>query len=183
MASQEKLWHGATMKKTTLSKRAMANTITEALGEITGPAATNRASDKFILRLPDGMRERLAEVAQRERRSMNSVALDALALYFESEDKSPGSRGYRRSAEIETAVKEAIETANRELIDKITNPLSEPCAVQGTNRSGKKPVPEPQKTTGQKIVLMTCPHKKSPGAAMRNRGHVNFLALKRGLLR
>jgi hypothetical protein len=124
MASQEKLWHGATMKKTTLSKRAMANTITEALGEITGPAATNRASDKFILRLPDGMRERLAEVAQRERRSMNSVALDALALYFESEDKSPGSRGYRRSAEIETAVKEAIETANRELIDKITTHLA-----------------------------------------------------------
>lgn len=32
----------------------------------------SQAADKFIVRLPDGMRQRIAEVAKRSRRSMNS---------------------------------------------------------------------------------------------------------------
>jgi hypothetical protein len=114
---QAKLWHGATiMKKTT------ADAIAKVAEAIARPAATNRGSDKFILRLPDGMRELLAEVAERERRSMNAVALDALALYFAGANTSPG---LRRSTEIETAVKEAVAAANRELLDKITTHLAD----------------------------------------------------------
>jgi predicted DNA-binding protein len=45
-------------------------------------AATSRESDKFILRLPDGMRERLAEVAESQGRTMNAVVIGALAEYL-----------------------------------------------------------------------------------------------------
>jgi predicted DNA-binding protein len=43
---------------------------------------TSRDSDKFILRLPDGMRERLAEVAESQGRTMNAVVIGALAEYL-----------------------------------------------------------------------------------------------------
>jgi hypothetical protein len=45
-------------------------------------ATTSRESDKFILRLPDGMRERLAEVAVSQGRTMNAVVIAALAEYL-----------------------------------------------------------------------------------------------------
>jgi predicted DNA-binding protein len=45
-------------------------------------ATTSRESDKFILRLPDGMRERLAEVAVSQGRTMNAVVIGALAEYL-----------------------------------------------------------------------------------------------------
>lgn len=32
----------------------------------------SRTADKFVLRMPDGMRERIAEIAQKNHRSMNS---------------------------------------------------------------------------------------------------------------
>lgn len=40
--------------------------------------AASRDADKFVVRLPDGMRERIAEVAQASRRSMNSVIISRL---------------------------------------------------------------------------------------------------------
>jgi hypothetical protein len=67
--------------------------IAEVVGETASTAATNRASDKFVLRLPGGMREHLARVAEREGRSMNSVVVTALAAYFESED-APKKSGF-----------------------------------------------------------------------------------------
>jgi uncharacterized protein (DUF1778 family) len=53
---------------------------------------TNRESDKIIARLPDGMRKHLAEVAEREGRSMNAVVVTALALYFAEESVSAQER-------------------------------------------------------------------------------------------
>ena len=53
---------------------------------------TNRESDKIIARLPDGMRNHLAEVAEREGRSMNAVVVTALALYFAEESVSAQER-------------------------------------------------------------------------------------------
>jgi predicted DNA-binding protein len=47
------------------------------------PGTTSRESDKFILRLPDGMRERLAKVAESEGRSMTAVVVGSLARYLE----------------------------------------------------------------------------------------------------
>jgi hypothetical protein len=39
---------------------------------------TSRTADKFVVRLPDGMRERVAEVARRNHRSMNSEIIARL---------------------------------------------------------------------------------------------------------
>ena len=39
---------------------------------------SSRTADKFVVRLPDGMRERIAEVAQNHHRSMNSEIIARL---------------------------------------------------------------------------------------------------------
>ncbi|KZN20551.1 MULTISPECIES: Arc family DNA-binding protein [Pseudomonas] len=39
---------------------------------------TSRTADKFVVRLPDGMRERVAEVARKNHRSMNSEIIARL---------------------------------------------------------------------------------------------------------
>jgi hypothetical protein len=66
---------------------------------------TGPGSEQFQLRLPDGMRKQLAEVAEREGRSMNVVIVTALANYFENEDTAPGSKGYQ----VDTAIKELAD--------------------------------------------------------------------------
>jgi hypothetical protein len=102
-----------------MKKTAIAEVVGE---EIASPAATNRASDKFILRLPEGMRKQLAEVAEREGRSMNAVAVTALAIYFENEESFPWSKGYRLSAVIETSIKNLVDqmaNQHQELVELI----------------------------------------------------------------
>jgi len=46
---------------------------------------TGRDSDKFMLRLPDGMRERIKRVADQNKRSMNSEIVEALDRAFPEE--------------------------------------------------------------------------------------------------
>lgn len=41
-------------------------------------AYTSRTADKFVVRLPDGMRDRIAEVAREQHRSMNSEIIARL---------------------------------------------------------------------------------------------------------
>lgn len=41
-------------------------------------ATTSRTADKFVVRLPDGMREQVAQVARKNHRSMNSEIIDRL---------------------------------------------------------------------------------------------------------
>ena len=48
--------------------------------------STNRESDKIIVRLPEGMRHALAELAARNGRSMNAEVVAALAMYFAKEE-------------------------------------------------------------------------------------------------
>ncbi len=48
--------------------------------------APSQSQDKFIVRLPDGMRERLKAVAERNRRSMNQEAVAALAFHLDEEE-------------------------------------------------------------------------------------------------
>jgi hypothetical protein len=73
--------------------------------------ATSRESDKFILRLPDGMRERLAEVAESQGRTMNAVVIDALA------ENLAGAKTFeRRLDDIEKAIRaltEAVSEINK----------------------------------------------------------------------
>jgi predicted DNA-binding protein len=68
---------------------------------------TGRESDKFILRLPDGMRERLAQVAESQGRTMNAVVIGALAEYL----------GGAKSVESQLA---GIEKAILALTDKVS---------------------------------------------------------------
>jgi plasmid stability protein len=51
-----------------------------------------RGSDQFMVRLPDGMRKALAELAARNGRSMNAEIVHALAMYFENERQSVAVR-------------------------------------------------------------------------------------------
>jgi hypothetical protein len=59
---------------------------------------TGPGSDQFQLRLPDGMRKQLAEVAEREGRSMNVVIVTALQMYFEHERQSAALRAQLHAA-------------------------------------------------------------------------------------
>jgi plasmid stability protein len=43
---------------------------------------TDQASDKFVLRLPDGMRALISEMAERHGRSMNAEIVAALATHI-----------------------------------------------------------------------------------------------------
>ncbi|MGO1272026.1 Arc family DNA-binding protein [Pseudomonas helleri] len=47
---------------------------------------SSRTADKFVVRLPDGMRERIAEVARNHHRSMNSEIIARLEQSLIQED-------------------------------------------------------------------------------------------------
>jgi plasmid stability protein len=49
-------------------------------------ATTGRGSDKFILRLPEGMRARIQVLAAQKGRSMNAEVIAALEKYIEADD-------------------------------------------------------------------------------------------------
>ncbi len=58
-------------------------------------ATNSRTADKFVVRLPDGMREQVAEVARKNHRSMNSEIIDRLeqsllSCQFEPSQHMPG---------------------------------------------------------------------------------------------
>ena len=51
--------------------------------------ATSRQSDKFMVRLPDGMRERLAAAARANRRSMNAELIVHLETALAASSAEP----------------------------------------------------------------------------------------------
>lgn len=55
-------------------------------------AGTGRASDQFNLRLPDGMRDRIAEAAKASGRSMNAEIVARLESSFTSEGELSAMR-------------------------------------------------------------------------------------------
>lgn len=56
------------------------------------PAVYNsRSADKFVVRLPDGMRERIADVARVHHRSMNSEIISRLTKSLGAPDQIDGS--------------------------------------------------------------------------------------------
>jgi hypothetical protein len=68
-----------------------------------------RDSDQFIVRLRDGMREYLAEVAEREGRSMNAVVVTALAIYFAQEGTPLHDRVKNELGDVRTAIEKLTE--------------------------------------------------------------------------
>lgn len=55
------------------------------MASATYPSAT---ADKFVVRLPDGMRERIAEVARENHRSMNSEIINRLEVSILAESSA-----------------------------------------------------------------------------------------------
>lgn len=56
-------------------------------------SATGRASDKFMLRLPDGMRDKLKEAAQSTKRTLNAEIVARLEQAFEQDSRADLLRG------------------------------------------------------------------------------------------
>ncbi len=94
-----------------------------------GPVTSE--SDKFILRLPDGMRAALAELAARNGRSMNSEVVEALSLHFERPKDSGAADRH--------ALKEMFEDLIREIATEVvtsggSSPPSSGSKVRGIIR-------------------------------------------------
>jgi plasmid stability protein len=53
------------------------------------PPAPSDISDKFMLRLPDGMRDRVAALAKKHNRSMNAEIVASLEQYLLRNEKEP----------------------------------------------------------------------------------------------
>ena len=83
---------------------------------------TDHGSEQFLLRLPDGMRERLAKVAERQGHTMNAVIVTALARYFEDGDapsiKDEISELRLRLARLEARLSEA-DSADAESLGQL----------------------------------------------------------------
>ena len=91
--------------------------------------STNRKSDKIIVRLPEGMRHALAELAARNGRSMNAEVVAALAMYFAKEEAAKQDQLLG-----EAAIRELLANQQQtlELLKKI---IAIPIAPQKVNRS------------------------------------------------
>ncbi|SEI91206.1 Arc-like DNA binding domain-containing protein [Azotobacter beijerinckii] len=49
--------------------------------------ADSRQLDKFIIRLPDGMRERISDAALKQHTSMNSLVIKALEEFLDGQQR------------------------------------------------------------------------------------------------
>jgi len=85
-------------------------------------AKTTNASDKFIIRLPDGMRDRIKTYAQKHGRTMNAEIIAKLEDYNDSQSNS-------------NSLDELRETLIRhdEKLDKLTDMLGRLCEVINAN--------------------------------------------------
>ncbi|MBY3067068.1 Arc family DNA-binding protein [Rhizobium laguerreae] len=72
----------------------------------------SQTQDKFIVRLPDGMREQISEAAAANNRSMTAEIVSRLARSFEQETSFSSARGDRIESEIETVRGEIRIEAN-----------------------------------------------------------------------
>lgn len=68
---------------------------------------TGRGSDKFLLRLPDGMRDKISEAAKENRRTMNSEVVARLASSFERLKSHTSPTGAQGPSELLAQLKQA----------------------------------------------------------------------------
>jgi len=76
---------------------------------------TNRDSDKFMLRLPEGTRERVKKIADLNRHSMNAEMVDAIERHLSMEE-------YRHSPE----ANQVSPVARRIFTSNLTDPSDLP---------------------------------------------------------
>lgn len=70
----------------------------------------SRNADKFVVRLPDGMRERIAEIAKNNHRSMNSEVIFRLGESIAADD--PAVAGIE-SDQLSNEEKELVASARK----------------------------------------------------------------------
>ena len=71
---------------------------------------SSRTADKFVVRLPDGMRERIADVARNHHRSMNSEIISRLEQsLFQEGTLDSGSILHMDSAELSNSERELLQ--------------------------------------------------------------------------
>ena len=75
--------------------------------------------DKFIARLPDGMRDQLKKSAEQNSRSMNAELVEALKAYLDLEERSKSSVSRRNTTNSDIpATKSDVEMLSKKL-DKL----------------------------------------------------------------
>ena len=85
-------------------------------------AKTTNASDKFIIRLPDGMRDRIKTDAEQHGRTMNAEIIARLEAYTDSPSNSNSLDEIR-----ETLIKHDVK------LDKLADMLGKLCEVINAN--------------------------------------------------
>lgn len=87
-------------------------------------AKTTNASDKFIIRLPDGMRDRIKTDAEQHGRTMNAEIIARLEVFTDSPSNSDRLDEIR-----ETLIKHDVK------LDKLADMLGKLCEVINANQT------------------------------------------------
>lgn len=95
--------------------------------------STNRESDRFMLRLPDGMRDRLKDEAAKNNRSMNAEIIARLEASFAPEAPELAS-GLAEAVSIIEQQKDIIDRQGAQ-IEKILSEIIETMSVRHSPRS------------------------------------------------
>jgi hypothetical protein len=110
--------------------------------------SVDQGSDKFVLRLPDGMRDIIAEMAERNGRSMNAEILFGLAhhiAYFSPDKAVPaGMTEIMNNAMVERIRRGEVQNTVREMglkLEAIANELDQVVAASRAAVAGKKSPP------------------------------------------
>nr|WP_286089068.1 Arc family DNA-binding protein [Pseudomonas sp. MWU13-3659] len=95
----------------------------------------SRTADKFVIRLPDGMRERLAGVARARLRSMNSEIVARLAKSIDAEDteNQTGSITIYLPDAVTTEIADLARTNERSVNGEITYRLKRSAVTDQLN--------------------------------------------------
>jgi hypothetical protein len=128
-------------KKTPASTKYLTSALSRHLN-------VGRGSDQFMLRLPDGMRDFIAEIAERNGRSMNAEIITALASHiaFFSPDKAvpAGMSEVMNDAMVERIRRGQVQNSVREMglkLEAIAKELDQVVAESRAVVAGKKNPP------------------------------------------
>ena len=125
---------------------------------------SSRTADKFVVRLPDGMRERIAEVARNHHRSMNSEIIARLEQSLLQEGALDDDSAMRLdSPELMLHERELLQRF-RQLAHRQQNALIALIAQDPCARAARSDAHPPGSCAGARAV-MGCTPSKGSGAA------------------
>lgn len=89
------------------------------------PPAPSDIADKFMLRMPDGMRERLKDEAAKSGRSMNAEIVSRLQMTLNGGEDPDVARGLKMLSEQNRIILDLIDFANLKLPKKLRRDMEE----------------------------------------------------------